>query len=69
LSALTYNGQFEADLKERVAAEGARVVEEILRAGLSIKTYDDYRYHVGYLAALARIDEFCADVALEIEKR
>jgi hypothetical protein len=66
---LTGNSLFESELKKVIAQEIERL-RGIFEAGLAIKDYAEYRYHVGQLHALRRVSEsYCSEVQTLINKR
>lgn len=67
MSVLTYNGQFEKLLRERVEEERERVRDEIA-GGQAVQTFEAYRERVGYLRALDELEGWCADVTTDLNK-
>lgn len=66
--ALTYNNQFEAELR-KVAAEQRVEVLEKLALGGGVPDYPAYREQVGYLRALKDLGDWCEEVRSTLEKR
>ena len=66
---LTVNTQFEQELKKRIQEEVERV-KDIIAAGMAVKDYADYRFHVGRITALRDVaDSYCAEVTTKISQR
>jgi hypothetical protein len=65
---LTGNTQFESELKKTIADEVERL-RSVMDAGLAVKDFADYRYHVGQIHALRRVaDSYCDEVTSKINK-
>lgn len=66
---LTGNTQFESELKKLIADEIERI-RDILSAGLAVKDYAEYRFHVGQIEALQKVaGSYCDEVTTIINKR
>lgn len=66
--ALTYNNQFEAELRKVVEQQRAEVLER-LELGGGVPDYPAYREQVGYLRALKNFGDWCEEVRSTLEKR
>jgi hypothetical protein len=65
----TVSSQFEAELKKTLADEIERI-RTVLEAGMAVKDFADYRYHVGQVHAIRRvIDAYCDEVSTKLSKR
>lgn len=65
--ALTYNQQFETELRKAVTAEIDRLTEEV--AFGSMVDHAAYRNHCGQIAGLRKTLELCDDIRTEMDKR
>lgn len=59
--------QLEAKLKEIVAAEREDAVTDLV--GGSAGDYADYREAIGFIRALDRFSEWCAEAGKELDER
>ena len=65
----TLNTQFEQELKKLIADEVERI-KDILSAGMAVKDYAEYRFHVGQIEALNKVSaSYCDEVTTIISKR
>lgn len=67
MSALTYNGQFESELRKAIDTEVERR-KEYLGAG-SAGEFNQYKQWVGEINGLRRVLELCDEVNAELSKR
>jgi len=65
---LTYNNQFELELKKLIETERERILEN-LSLGSSVEDFASYKQLVGRLAALRWVVEACDDVNVTLAKR
>ena len=65
---LTYNNQFEIELKKLIAEEIERLTEN-LSNGLSVTDFSEYKLYVGKISALRSVVEMCDDVQTTLSKR
>lgn len=66
--ALTYNSQFETELRKIVEDERQRVRDE-LEGAEAVKDYAAYRERIGYLRALKDVGDWCAETETKLSKR
>jgi hypothetical protein len=65
----TVNTQFEHELQKLIADEIERI-RDILSAGMAVKDYAEYRFHVGQIEALNKVSSsYCDEVTTIINKR
>ncbi len=65
---LTYNNQFEIELKKLLDAEIERLTE-IIMIGAAIDDHATYRMYVGKVIALKDVHAMCEEANAELAKR
>jgi hypothetical protein len=65
---LTYNNQFEFELKKLIDEEKSRILE-IISFGSSVEDFASYKQLVGRIAALQWVVEACDEVNATLAKR
>ena len=66
--ALTFNMQFETELRKIVSQKRDEVLSKLEIAG-GVDDYAAYREQVGYLRALGDMGDWCNEVSLKLEQR